>query len=105
MSHRQVPGRVATRVLRKVVTEMRAVAVEAFEWKVRTWAKRAGVHESTAYNLISGRTRFPRFETVVRMAHAVKLEITPLSNGAVVLKVAGTDEFDHTITPEGRKRA
>jgi len=65
-------------ILNRVVKELHAVSSEAFGYTVEQWAKKAGVCNTTVYNLLSGHTRFPRFETIRKMAHALKMEIVIL---------------------------
>lgn len=82
-----VPNRKATRLLRITVKEMKTIVGETFEWTVPQWAKRAGVSDQTAYNLLRGKTRFPRWETIVKMANACELDLITADKGVAELRV------------------
>jgi predicted transcriptional regulator len=91
------PSRISKRVLDVALKELKHVAFESFEWNTVNWAKKAGVSDTTAYNLISGRTRFPRFETVVKMAHAVHVDLVTAERGSVELRAQGAPELKTVV--------
>jgi predicted transcriptional regulator len=80
-------SRIGKRTLQLVMREMEACAFEAMEWNVYTWAEKAGVSYSAVYRLLNGTTRFPQFETIVRLASALHTDIVPMESGSVELRL------------------
>ena len=74
-------GRVA---LRDTLRDLQAISNEVNGWSVETWAGKSGVVPTTIYNLIHGKTRFPRFETIRKMAKSIGVEIVLDSSSSKV---------------------
>jgi hypothetical protein len=81
---------IARKTIRLIVNECKQVAFEAFQWDMEKWAAKAGVHCQTIYRLLREETRFPSFETVIRLANAVHIDIVTQEGGSVALRIQGT---------------
>ena len=93
VKHKQVQSRIGKKALTYTVRELKTIAFESFEWGVVGWSKRAGISNPTLYNLLSGRTRFPRYETIVKLAHAVHVDLVPMEAGSIELRAQGAPEI------------
>lgn len=88
-SKRREPSKISTLVLKVALKEMKEVAFVAYKLTMQKWAKKAGVSDQTVYNLLNGTTRFPWFQTVVLLAHAVHLDLVTAEAGVVQLRMKG----------------
>lgn len=61
--------------LDSVVQECYLIASNVMGWSVEEWAKKAGLHYSTVYNLLARRTNYPFYLTVFKLAESVGCEV------------------------------
>ena len=75
---------------------------QALEWSIAKWAAMAGVHQNTIHRLKAGDyNRGPALDTMVRVAHALHIDLVTAEGGSVELRIQGKPRIRTKITANG----